>query len=111
VASGMTVSIAGLQDAATRLATAAARTVRSSAAPFTPEFSGRAAATIDSNPDPLMHRTADLVQFPEHSANLYTPSYAEDIVSMRLAVHAYKANVRMVRAQVEMDHELSAVIR
>lgn len=110
--SGLSVSASGLQDAATRLAISASRIARS---PDTAgkssfvdintqaEFSGTSAPTHGTG------RMTELINTPPADSQLYTPSYSEDLLSMRLAVQAYKANAKMLRAHAEIANELLAV--
>jgi hypothetical protein len=91
----LTVSISGLQDAAHRLATSAAHAGSGPTRKSGPETSN---AGRGSTVEPGIQRLTDLVTVSDNPGDyLYTPSYAEDRLTMRQAVHAYTSNVRMTR--------------
>jgi hypothetical protein len=109
MASVVPLSIAGLQDAAGRLSTSAARAMRSGSG-FDMSRSyvaGETSTAVAGGPGlPLVGS----VHLPGATGDtLYQPSYAEDLLSMRLAVNAYRANVKMLKVQNELDTELLAI--
>ncbi len=106
---GLSISVSGLADAANRLATSAARISR---APAADQRHFRSAAPV-AEPAAGPAKTADLSFQPLPTADhLYTPSYAEDLIAMRLAVDAYKANAKMISTYKDMDAALhSAAFR
>jgi hypothetical protein len=111
----MSISVAGMLDASTRLSTAASRISRQNATGFsilarsgTPNEAPLTAATGRSM------SAADLSEALPMGGNgsaLYTPSYAEDIVAMKMASAAYKANAKMLKASSEMSKELIETLR
>jgi hypothetical protein len=110
----MSVSVAGLLDASTRLSTAASRISRQSATGFS---NLTRSTTSDEAPPAATGRSmsaadlSDALPMGGNGAALYTPSYAEDIVAMKMASAAYKANAKMLKASSEMSKELIATLR
>lgn len=111
----MTIAVAGLVDASDRLGAAANRTASSSArfanainqatgsgAP-PPSVAGQALAGTAATRD--LSRQLPLAS--DQGQPMYVPSYAEDVVAMRSAVAAYKANAKLVRVSGELGAELA----
>jgi hypothetical protein len=110
----MSISVAGMLDASTRLSTAASRIVRQSTTGYStlarsgipddapPAATGRSMSAAD---------LSDALPMGSNGAALYTPSYAEDIVAMKMASAAYKANAKMLKASSEMSKELIETLR
>jgi hypothetical protein len=99
VPAGLTVSIAGLQDVAHRLATSAARATRGNANRFESNSNPKSGAAKNVATDSGSQRVADLLDLADKPSNLvYTPSYAEDQLSMRKAVHTYRSAMDTVPA-------------
>jgi hypothetical protein len=110
----MSISVAGMLDASTRLSTAASRISRQSATGFTilahsgtsseapPAATGRSMSAAD---------LSEALPMGGNGAALYTPSYAEDIVAMKMASAAYKANAKMLKASSDMSKELIETLR
>jgi hypothetical protein len=109
----LSVSVAGLLDASNRLSTSASRIVRQTTTGF--DVLARSGATASSDAPkgdaPRSFSPNDLSAAPLPGASLYTPSYAEDIVSMKMASAAYKANAKMIKASSDMTKELLETLR
>ncbi len=108
----LSVSVAGLQDAASRLSTSASRVIRSATPTGWQGFGDLASRSEISSNASLSGpaRTSDLSGTVASEGVLYTPSYSEDVISMRLAVQAYKANAKMIKTHAEMADELLSAI-
>jgi hypothetical protein len=110
----LSVSVAGLLDASNRLSTSASRIVKQTTTGF--DALARSGQT-DTSPADTQSPTArslspaSLSDAPPPGASLYTPSYAEDIISMKMASAAYKANAKMIKASSEMTQELLETLR
>jgi hypothetical protein len=110
----MSISVAGMLDASNRLSTAAARIARQPATGFnvlarsgtTPDTSTAATGRSLSAAD-----LSDALPTSASGAALYTPSYAEDVVAMKMATAAYKANAKMLKASSDMSKELIETLR
>jgi hypothetical protein len=103
--SGLSISAARFQDAATRLATSAARASRPAemrTGSFADQADRLATASSKITAPGGMSRTSDLAGAQVQDNFMYTPSFAEDLVNMRLAVQAYKANAKTFQLQSEM---------
>lgn len=112
----ISVAVSGLIDASTRASSAASSIVRGSTT--TPSaFSQEAAAsyaraagqsgggpTAGTDSAPASGRQPSFVP-------RYIPSMAEDMVMMRQAVHAYKANASVIRQLDEVTSELIDVLK
>jgi hypothetical protein len=108
---GLSIATAGMLDASNRLATAASRVVRTTASAF-PAPAAETSPAIAVNAG--VADTASLArQTPKAppGAVLYTPSYAEDIVAMKMASAAYKANAKMLKASSNLSRELIDSLR
>jgi hypothetical protein len=111
----LSVSVAGLLDASTRLSTAATRISRQSATGFS--TLARSGISDNASPAAATGRSLSAADLSEalpmggNGAALYTPSYAEDIVAMKMASAAYKANAKMLKASSEMSKELIETLR
>ncbi len=111
----MSVSLAGLLDASERLSTAATRIVCKT----TGDFDAMARSGMGKEPTAAASgsRTlssadlSDSLPITASGSALYTPSYAEDIVAMKMASAAYKANARMLKASSDMSKELIETLR
>jgi hypothetical protein len=109
----MSVSVAGLLDASNKLSTAASRIVRQPAAGFD-LLAGSSNRDETSSGTSRSRSPSDLsaaLPMTTSGAALYTPSYAEDIVSMKMASAAYKANAKMLKASNDMTKELIETLR
>jgi hypothetical protein len=110
----MSISVAGMLDASNRLSTAAARITLQPATGFnvlarsgtTPDTSTAATGRSLSAAD-----LSDALPTSASGAALYTPSYAEDVVAMKMATAAYKANAKMLKASSDMSKELIETLR
>lgn len=110
----LNTALAGLQDASQRFATAASRVVRATtveANQFIEALkeapSGNAALSGASRSAPVpQSSTSTLASGNAPAALLYTPSYAEDLVTLKQAAAAYRANARVLRAAGELDRAL-----
>ena len=112
------IAVSGLIDATTRANTAASNIVRGSTAASTFSLDmmeatasyARTAAQSDADagaPPASMGR-----QPPVHAAMpRYIPSMAEDMVMMREAVNAYKANANVIRQLDQIAGELINVLK
>ncbi|MCH8685213.1 hypothetical protein [Pedomonas mirosovicensis] len=113
----LTIAVSGLIDATNRANTAASNIVRKGTveSPFSLESQDAAASYA---------RAAGQQEGPGNTANLsgqtqaqmqamprYIPSMAEDVVMMREAVHAYKANANVIRQLDRTTSELLDVLR
>jgi hypothetical protein len=110
----MSVSVAGLQDAATRLATAASRVSRNSADSAKITYSDAQSSNqlnAAASPARPVSQTTRLSEPVMADQLLYTPSYAEDMISMKNAIHAYKANARMIKTLGETTDALLAATK
>ncbi len=110
----LSVSVAGLLDASNRLSTSASRIVRQTTTSFDSlARSGQTGASPAEAPPatPRSLSPSDLSDAPPLGSSLYTPSYAEDIISMKMASAAYKANAKMIKASSEMTKELMETLR
>jgi hypothetical protein len=110
----LSISVAGLLEASNRLSTAASRIVRQSSTGF--ELLARSGNSSETSGSSMSRSfsPADLSEALPTStsgAALYTPSYAEDIVSMKMASAAYKANARMLKASSDITKELIETLR
>lgn len=110
----LNTALAGLQDASQRFATAASRVVRATtveANQFIEALKeapgGNAALSGASRATPVPPgSTSTLASGNATASLLYTPSYAEDLVTIKQATAAYRANARVLRAASELDREL-----
>jgi hypothetical protein len=112
--SALSVSVAGLLDASTRLSAAASRISRQSTTGFS--ILAHSGSSNDASPAPTGRSVsaADLSEalpIGSSGAALYVPSYAEDIVAMKMASAAYKANAKMLKASSDMSKELIETLR
>ena len=108
---GLSIATAGMLDASNRLATAASRIAQTSTSAFS-ATSAAASPAVAVNAGAA--DTASLArQTPKAppGAVLYTPSYAEDIVTMKLASAAYKANAKMLKTSSDLSRELIDSLR
>ena len=110
------IAVSGLIDATTRANTAASNIVRGSTAASTFSLDmmeatasyARTAAQSDADAPPARMGG----QPPVHAAMpRYIPSMAEDMVMMREAVNAYKANANVIRQLDQVAGELIDVLR
>ncbi len=110
----ISISVAGMLDASNRLSTAAARIARAPAAGFNVLASpGTTADTpvARANRRSSAADLSDALLVGSSGAALYTPSYAEDVVAMKMATAAYKANAKMLKASSDMSKELIETLR
>jgi hypothetical protein len=109
----LSVSVAGLLDASNRLSTSATRIVKQSSVSFDAlARSGESSSEVAPKTSaPRSLSPNDLSEAPSPGTSLYTPSYAEDIISMKMASAAYKANAKMIKASNEMTQELLETLR
>jgi hypothetical protein len=106
----LTIAVAGLVDANNRVNKAAGRIVETPAREAeafqrmseqaSQEPAARSAAGVGTTTS-LSRASA-----PAPGSPMYIPSLAEDIVVMREAVQAYKANARVIKATDELAREL-----
>jgi hypothetical protein len=110
----MSISVAGMLDASNRLSTAATRIARQPATGFNVLASS---STTENTPSAGTGRSlsaadlSDALPMGASGSALYTPSYAEDVVAMKMATAAYKANAKMLKASSDMSKELMATLR
>jgi hypothetical protein len=110
----LSISVAGMLDASNRLSTAASRIVRQSSTGFdtlarsgTPDASTAKATSRSLSSADL----SEALPFEGSGNALYTPSYAEDVVAMKMASAAYKANAKMLKATSDLSKELMDSLR
>jgi hypothetical protein len=102
----LSISAARFQDAATRLATSAARATRPAdvrTGKFAEQSELLSTETLKNTANGGTARISDLAnaQIPDNL--MYTPSFTEDLVTMRLAVQAYKASAKAFQIQSDMS--------
>lgn len=107
---GLNIAVSGMLDAANRLNGAASSTVKKTTT-ATSVFSDPA-STVDDAGTPrgsgsIATSTTSSLSRNMGGSPLYIPSYAEDAVQMREAVHAYKASAKMLRTAADIARELT----
>jgi hypothetical protein len=110
----LSVSVAGLLDASNKLSTSASRIVRQSSASYSDVAQASNVAEPAGQSSPRASSPSDLTERQPLSLSgnaIYTPSYAEDVVSMKMATAAYKAKAKMIRASSDMAQELIDSLR
>lgn len=109
--SALTISAAGLLDASNKLATAATRIVKQTtqATAFVADVSDPPVQGEQPAPGGSGSSTSptQLSRGTSLAGVLYTPSYAEDIVTLKLAAAAYKANAKLFKASSELSKALT----
>jgi hypothetical protein len=100
----MTIAVAGMVDAAQRLDRAGASVVKKAAFPLP----GESATAGSSEARPASSGASNTSQLSAPvGVPLYVPSFAEDMVAMRSAVAAYKANAAVVRTADDLAKEIT----
>lgn len=112
----LTVAVSGLIDASTRANTAASNIVRgSTTAPsaFSQEAAASYARASGQPTGPGTTGSGRASSTGRHPSFMprYIPSMAEDMVMMREAVHAYKANASIIRQLDQVTSELIDVLK
>lgn len=102
----LSISAARFQDAASRLATSAARAAQP--ADVTTGKFARQAEQLTTPPLPNSavsgsKRISELALDQMSDSMMYTPSFTEDLVTMRLAVQAYRSNIKAFEVQSELS--------
>lgn len=110
----LTIAVAGLIDATNRANQAAENTVRRSAAEtkFSTDAAasyGRASSGTAATPGGA-GSTSRLGGTPRGTP-VYIPSMAEDVVMMREAVSAYRANAQVIRKLDQVTRELIDIVK
>ena len=109
------IAVSGLIDATNRANTAASNIVRGSttASTFSQTMVEAAASyartAAQTDPDAAPANVGS--QRPMHAMPRYIPSMAEDMVMMREAVNAYKANANVIRQLDQIAGELINVLK
>lgn len=106
----LSIAASGMVDAANRLSTSASRIVRNQTSGFAadPGLSPEVASSTGvASPSGLARETPRATP----GSVLYTPSYAEDVVTMKLASAAYKANAKILKASADLSRELIDTLR
>ncbi len=112
----LTIAVSGLIDATNRANTAAGNIVRgSTAAPsaFSLEAAASYARAAGQNEAPAASGSGKPAALGGRGQSMprYIPSMAEDMVMMREAVHAYKANASVIRQLDQVTSELIDVLK
>ena len=116
------IAVSGLMDATNRANTAASNIVRNSTTSslFRLDSQEAAASYARAAGQPETEAGAGTGTGTGSTANLggqaqpmprYVPSMAEDMVMMREAVHAYKANAKVIRQLDQVTSELIDVLK
>ncbi len=111
----LTIAVAGLVDATNRANGAASNIVQRPAREA--KYSAQAASAYgQASEQPVAGEPGRgsmgplSTAAPAYGTPRYVPSLAEDIVMMREAVHAYKANAKVIRALDDVTRELISVV-
>jgi hypothetical protein len=103
----LTIAVAGMVDASQRLDRAGANTVKRAAFELPGALEKAAPGSSGAN----AAGPASTTQLSAPSGlPMYVPSFAEDMVAMRSAVAAYKANAAVVRTADDIARELTQEI-